>query len=169
MTCGARTSSGSAGESLRSVAGARRSSSPILTFRSNCFSVFGSNDSIIHKRRDEENRGEHRQRVNPDAGREADRKRAQHHDCVFRVLNFRSIAYQICGADDAERAGETRSDDEHDQRADDRENDLRLDRQASCASVSLCGADAARAPCRGVPRAASRIIASSISWRGCGP
>ena len=61
------------------------------------------------------------------AGRESDGERGQHHDRVLRVLDLRAIANQVRGAGDAERARQALADDQHDQRADNGQHDLRLD------------------------------------------
>ena len=71
-------------------------------------------------------RADHREAVEADAGRQADRQRAQHHDRVLGIVDLRSIANQVGGADDAERARQAGADHQHDQRADDGEDDLRL-------------------------------------------
>ena len=75
---------------------------------------------------DEDGR-EHRQHPHADARRQADGERGQHDAGVLRILNLRAVAHQPGGADDAERAREARADDEHHDRADDGEDDLRLD------------------------------------------
>src|SRR5207237_263141 len=62
-----------------------------------------------------------------DACGEADGQRRQHDAGVLRVLDLRAVADEPRGADDAERTRQARSDDEHHDGADDRENDLRLD------------------------------------------
>ena len=63
----------------------------------------------------------------PTPTRQADRQRAQHHHGVLRILDLRSVANQVGGADDAEGARQAGADDQHDQRADDGQDDLRLD------------------------------------------
>ncbi len=71
------------------------------------------------------------ERVQSHAGREPHRERAQHDDRVFRVLDLRSIAYQVRGADNAERTRQAGADHKHDDRANDGEDDLGLnDRSA---------------------------------------
>ena len=45
----------------------------------------------------------------------------------FGIVDFRAVAHQARGADDAERAREAGADHEHHDRADDGEDDLRLD------------------------------------------
>ena len=70
----------------------------------------------------------------------ADCQRRQHDAGVLRIVDLGAVAHESRGADDAERAGEARADDDHDERADNREDDLRLhDRERS-----LWGAPASR-------------------------
>ena len=87
----------------------------------------GSNDSMTHSAATMKAVENDRQRVEADAGGQADRQRAEHHDRVLRVVDLRSVANQVGGADDAEGAGQAGADDQHDDRADDRQDDLRLD------------------------------------------
>ena len=102
-----------------------RGLSPSLTDSSKT-RVCGSKPSMIHSASDQEQRAEEREPVQADAGRQADRQRAQHDDGVFGVVDLRSVANQVGRADDAERARQAGADDQHDERADDRQHDLRL-------------------------------------------
>ena len=79
------------------------------------------------ERETDEQRADNRQPVEPDARAEADRQRAQHHHGVLRVLDLRPIADQVRRADDAKGSGQAGADDQHDERADDGKDDLRLD------------------------------------------
>ena len=55
-----------------------------------------------------------------------DGQRRQHDAGILRVLDLCAVAHESCSPDNAERAGQARADDDHDERADNREDDLRL-------------------------------------------
>ena len=57
---------------------------------------------------------------------EPDGERGQHDAGIFRIVDLRAVSDEPCRADNAEGAGEAGADDDHDQGADDREDDLRL-------------------------------------------
>ena len=75
----------------------------------------------------DEARREDREHPQPDAGRQPDGERRQHHAGVLGVRDLRAVAHQPGRADDAERARQARADHEHHDGADDRQDDLRLD------------------------------------------
>ena len=66
------------------------------------------------------------ERVETDTGRKTDGQRAQHDDGVFRVVDLRPVSDQVRRAHDAEGSRKARADDEHDDGADDRQDDLGL-------------------------------------------
>ena len=98
-----------------------------MTFSVNSCVAFGSNDSTIHSSAEDEHRRERREQPQPDAGGQADRQRRQHDAGILGVVDLGAVAHQPRGADDAERAREAGADDQHHDRADDGEDDLRLD------------------------------------------
>ena len=79
------------------------------------------------ERDDQEHRREDGERIQSDARGQPDGERAEHHHRILGIVDLRSIADQVGGADDAERARQAGADDEHDDGADNREDDLRLD------------------------------------------
>ena len=78
------------------------------------------------ERQHEKGRREGRQRIEPDARGEPDGKRSQHHDRVLGIVDLGAVADQVRGADDAEGARQAGADNEHDDGADHREDDLCL-------------------------------------------
>ena len=110
---------------------------------------------------------EHGQRVEADAGGQADGQGAQHHDRILRVVDLRSVANQVRGADDAEGAGQAGADDEHDDGADDREHDLRLDHgrrpRRRAGRLGLSASTAPSAAARGSRTSAIWISSSGSS------
>ena len=65
--------------------------------------------------------------VQADAAGQADRQRRQHDAGVLGVLDLGAVAHQPGGADHAEGARQVGADDQHHDRADDRQDDLGLD------------------------------------------